>query len=90
MNTKPIPAVLSLLAGCLVCIISFVQHVDMVVFAQRFIIAAIVFFILGTVAKIVLDRNFKEEEPPSEDDEDEDEEDDDMDTDENQDNTGEI
>lgn len=65
MNTKPVPAVVALLAGFVTCIMSFVQHVDITVFAKRFIIVCIVFFIAGCMGKIVLDMNFKEmaEEP---------------------------
>lgn len=58
MNTKPFPALTALVAGSIVCIISFAQRVDMVVFARRFIISAIVFFSIGLVIKIILDKNF--------------------------------
>lgn len=47
MNTKSIPACLALLAGFVTCVISFVQHVDTVVFAKRFIIVCIIFFVIG-------------------------------------------
>lgn len=60
MNTKSIPACLALLAGFVTCIMSFVQHVDTVVFAKRFIIVCIVFFAIGTVASIIINMNFKD------------------------------
>lgn len=60
MNTKPIPAILALLAGFVICIMSFIQHVDTVVFAKRFVIVCIIFFVIGTVVKIVIDMNFQE------------------------------
>lgn len=68
MNTKPIPAVLALIAGFVTCIMSFVQHADITVFAKRFIIVCVVFFIVGYIVRIVLDMNFKEmaEEPEEE------------------------
>ncbi len=75
MNTKPIPPFLALIAGGLVCIMSFVQQVDMVLFARHFIIATIVFFILGVIAKIVLDKFFEEDDTDFDDDEAEDEDD---------------
>ena len=48
MNTKPIPAVLALIAGFVTCVISFVQHVDTVVFA------------IGMVIHLLIQMNFKE------------------------------
>jgi len=60
MNTKPIPAVLALIAGFVTCVISFVQHVDTVVFAKRFIIICIIFFAIGTVISVIIQMNFKD------------------------------
>jgi len=58
MNTRPFPALTALLAGGIVCIFSFVQHVDMVIFARRFIITVILFWIIGLVVKFIVDKNF--------------------------------
>lgn len=60
MNTKSMPAVLALIAGFVTCIISFMQHVDTVVFAKKFIIVCIIFFAIGTVIRIVIQMNFKD------------------------------
>lgn len=60
MNTKPIAAIMALIAGFVTCILSFVQHVDIVTFAKRFIIVCIVFFVIGTVIQIVINMNFNE------------------------------
>ncbi len=60
MNTKPIPAVLALLAGFVTCMLSFVQRVDVVVFAKRFVLVCIVFFVIGTVISIIINMNFKD------------------------------
>ena len=60
MNTKSIPACLALLAGFVTCIMSFVQHVDTVVFAKRFVIVCIIFFVIGTVASVIINMNFKD------------------------------
>ena len=62
MNTKSLPAVLALVAGFVTCIMSFVQRVDSVVFAKRFIIVCIIFFAIGTVASIIIRMNFKNAE----------------------------
>lgn len=60
MNTKPIPAILALLAGFFTCIMSFVQGVDITVFAKRFIIVCIVFFIIGMAARLIIEMNFRD------------------------------
>ncbi len=60
MNTKSLPAVLALIAGFATCIMSFVQHVDTVVFAKRFVIVCIIFFAIGTVISVIIRMNFKE------------------------------
>lgn len=60
MNTKSMPAILALVAGFVTCIISFIQRVDTVVFAKKFIIVCIIFFAIGTVIRIVIQMNFKD------------------------------
>lgn len=66
MNTKPLPAILALIAGFVTCIISFVQGVDVTVFAKRFVIVCILFFVLGIIVSIVIHMNFKEMESDEE------------------------
>lgn len=73
MNTKPIPALLALFAGFVTCVMSFMQQVDIVIFAKRFVIVCIIFFIIGMIARILIEMNFKdilypapEEEPVNE------------------------
>ena len=60
MNTKPIPAVLALIAGFVTCVISFAQHVDTVVFARKFVLVCVIFFAIGMVIHILIQMNFKE------------------------------
>jgi len=60
MNTKSIPACLALVGGFVTCIISFMQHVDTVVFAKRFIIVCIIFFVIGTVTSVIINMNFND------------------------------
>lgn len=71
MNTKMIPAVLALIAGFVTCVMSFAQHVDTVIFAKRFVIVCIIFYIIGMITRIIIDMNFKEmkEEEPKADEE---------------------
>ena len=59
MNTKPIPAVLALIAGFVTCIMSFVQGIDVVVFAKRFVFVCLIFYVIGCIVKLILDRNMK-------------------------------
>lgn len=67
MNTKPIPAMLALAAGFVTCVLSFVQRVDSVVFAKRFIVVCLAFYVIGAVIAVVLHMNFKEMEDVVED-----------------------
>ena len=74
MNTKPILAVLALIAGFVTCIMSFVQGIDVVIFAKRFVFVCLIFYVIGTVICVVINMNFKEmakddeqEESPTED-----------------------
>lgn len=60
MNIKSMPAVLALLAGFVTCVLCFIQGVDTVVFAKKFIIVCIIFFAIGTVIRIVIQMNFKD------------------------------
>lgn len=72
MNTKPIPAVLALIAGFVTCVISFAQHVDTVVFARKFVLVCVIFFAIGMVIHILIQMNFKEtvaDDEPSEEEE---------------------
>ncbi len=62
MNTKSISACLALAAGFVTCLLSFIQHVDSVVFAKRFIIVCIIFYIIGVAVSVVINMNFKEME----------------------------
>ena len=60
MNTKSLPAVLALIAGLTTCVMSFIQHVDTVVFAKRFVIVCVVFFAIGIVISVIIQMNFKD------------------------------
>lgn len=62
INTKPIPPVLALLAGAVVCVTAFIQQYDMNKFAVRFSIACIIFFALGIILKMILDQFINKKE----------------------------
>ncbi len=64
MKTKGIPAVVMLLAGFVTCIIGIVQHMETDVFIKTLLAVLIIFYLLGCIVKLVLDKNFKEMDEP--------------------------
>ncbi|MGN0141325.1 MAG: hypothetical protein ACI4AD_03795 [Roseburia sp.] len=60
MKTKSIPAIIMLTAGLVTCITGIVKHIELFEFTKTLLIVLIIFYILGSVVKVVLDRNFKE------------------------------
>ena len=61
MKTKQVPIIITLIAGFITCIIGFVMQMETGQFVKIWGIVLISFYILGCVAKLVLDHNFKEE-----------------------------
>ncbi len=61
MKTKQVPIIITLIAGLITCIIGFVMQMETGQFVKIWDIVLISFYILGCVAKLVLDHNFKEE-----------------------------
>lgn len=61
MKTKQVPIIITLIAGFVTCIIGFMTQMETKQFVEIWIIVLISFYILGCIAKIVLDKNFKEE-----------------------------
>ncbi len=70
MNTKPIPAIVMLLAGFITCIFGIKNHLEIMNFIWTLLIVMIVFFIIGSVVRFVADRWMKKmadkEEVPEE------------------------
>ena len=60
MKTKSIPAMIMLLAGFVACIAGIRAHMDLAGFMKMLLIVLVVFYFLGSVVKIVLDKNFAE------------------------------
>lgn len=58
-NTKPLPIIICLFASGLMCVISILQGVDFGVFVKRFALVALIFYILGVIVRVVIDRTFK-------------------------------
>lgn len=58
MKTKSIPAILMLLAGALACILGFMYQYETTKFFAMVLIVLVVFYMLGCILKIVIEKNF--------------------------------
>lgn len=58
MKTKPIPAIVMLSAGFVTCIIAIYTHMELMAFTKSLLLVLVVFYVLGGVVKIILDKNF--------------------------------
>lgn len=61
MKTKQIPAVITLIAGLITSIAAVINKMETTQFLKILIIVLVAFYILGCIAKVILDKNFKEE-----------------------------
>ena len=59
MKTKTIPVVIMLIAGALACILGFVYHYGTTEFFTMVLTVLIVFYMLGCIVKIIIDKNFQ-------------------------------
>lgn len=64
-NTKVVPALITLVAVFISCIISIIQGASFSIFVQRLLIVFIIFIILGTLIKMLLDYSFKTMDDPT-------------------------
>ena len=75
MKTKPIPAIVMLVAGLVVCIAGMAGHMETGRFVKMLLVVLIVFYIIGGIVKLLIDKNFtpaeaeEKEEPEQESDE---------------------
>lgn len=60
MKTKHIPALVTLLAGAVAALLMWLWKVDFFTFTRNLLIILVVFYILGCVIKLILDRSFKD------------------------------
>ncbi len=61
MKTKQVPVIITLTAGLITCLIGFVMQMKADEFVKTLVIVLLAFYILGSIAKLVLDKNFTEE-----------------------------
>jgi phosphotransferase system glucose/maltose/N-acetylglucosamine-specific IIC component len=73
MKTNAVPAVIMLTAGFIDCILAIYYHLSLGVFTRQLFLVLVIFYIIGCVVKVILDRNFpimeeetSEEEAPEE------------------------
>ena len=62
MKTKPIPAIVMLVAGLVVCIAGMTGHMETGRFVKMLLVVLIVFYIIGGIVKLLIDKNFKDME----------------------------
>lgn len=60
MKTKPIPAIIMLVAGFVACIAGMNAHMEVADFLKMLLIVLIVFYVLGCIVKQIIDKNFME------------------------------
>lgn len=61
MKTKQIPVIIMLIAGLVMSIAGVINRIEAVEFLKTLVIVLILFYVLGCIAKLILDKNFKEE-----------------------------
>lgn len=62
MKTKPIPAIVMLVAGLVACIAGMAAHMETGRFVKMLLVVLIVFYIIGGIVKLLIDKNFKDME----------------------------
>jgi len=74
MKTNHIPALITLSAGAIYCIIGLTKNTSGIDFVKTLLIVLIIFFVVGSIIKLILDYSFrdfgKEEESESEEEDD--------------------
>lgn len=62
MKTKQIPVIIMLTAGLVTSIAAVINHMESAQLIKILVVVLVVFYMLGCLAKVILDKNFKEEE----------------------------
>ena len=66
MKTKTIPVMLMLVAGAMACVLGFVYRYESTQFFTMVFTVLIVFYMLGCIVKIIIDKNFPVESDKNE------------------------
>ena len=59
MKKKSVPCIVMLVAGLASCLISISQQVDTMEFTERLLSTLVIFYILGFIIKLILDKAMK-------------------------------
>ena len=62
MKTKTIPVMLMLVAGAMACVLGFVYRYETTQFFTMVFTVLVVFYMLGCIVKIIIDKNFPAEQ----------------------------
>ncbi len=60
MKTNSVPSIIMLLAGLIYCLISISQGTDLMEFTVRLLAVLVIFYIIGSIVKVIIDINFKD------------------------------
>lgn len=61
MNTKKIPAVVSLLAGLIALVVTYVRKAEILETLTTLLIVLLSFYVLGSIVKVVIDKIVKDD-----------------------------
>ena len=64
MRTKPIPAIIMLTAGFVTCVVGIVEHFSFGKYVKTLFFVLIGFYLLGCIAKLVIDKGFRVMDDP--------------------------
>lgn len=64
MKTKAIPALLTLTAGLITCLMNIYNHVDLMEFVKSLLIVLLIFYFLGSIIKLILDKSLNDFDDP--------------------------
>lgn len=62
MKTNGVPAMIMLAAGFIDCVIAILTHMSLWDFTRQLLLVLVLFYVIGCVVKMIIDRNFKEME----------------------------
>mgnify|MGYP002520550863 FL=1 len=60
MKTNGVPAMIMLAAGFIDCVIAILTHMSLWDFTRQLLLVLVLFYVIGCVVKMIIDRNFKE------------------------------
>lgn len=57
MNTRPLPAIIMLIAGLITCLIAIITKIETVSTLKTLLLVLVGFYILGLIVKIIIDKS---------------------------------